>query len=333
MVRVRKLTYLIVASVLLSLFAMGVSAEDEVYLEPQNSTVRIGETVDVEIWANATGFQGGQINLTYNSSCVNITDWVNNSADFELGYWNSMTDGREWILSAANYSETEIPLTGKYKIGTLTIEGLSQGSTELKFSENSSIFNDYGNEITVEWINGRVEVDVEPQISTFELSLVDGWNLISIPLELSDTSLDTVFSGASDGDELYAYEDGAWVTATYYSALPGWYGDLTNVELDKGYWYRANTAYTVLLEGVDAGSRSVPIDTGWNLIGYARLSSANLDDLIPDASDGDELYAYDTGWVTATYYSALPGWYGDLGSMEPGKGYWYRANAPFTWDY
>ncbi|MHC1584022.1 MAG: cohesin domain-containing protein [Methanosarcinales archaeon] len=159
MVRVRRLTYLIVASVLLSLFAMGVSAEDEVYLEPQNSTVRVGETVDVEIWVNATGFQGGQINLTYNSSCVNITDWVNNSADFELGYWNSMTDGREWILFAANYSETEIPLTGAYKIGTLTIEGVSQGSTELKFSENSSIFDDYGNEITtVKWINGEIQV-------------------------------------------------------------------------------------------------------------------------------------------------------------------------------
>ena len=175
-------------------------------------------------------------------------------------------------------------------------------------------------------------VIVNTTTKTFELPLVEGWNLISIPMEIDNTSINAVFPDASDGDELYVY-DGGWITATYYSALPGWYGDLENIEPDKGYWYRTNTAYTATIEGTEAGSRSVPIATGWNLIGYTGLSEAGLDDLIPNANDGDELYAYDGGWVTATYYSALPGWYGDLGTMQPGKGYWYRANAPFTWEY
>ena len=45
----KRLAYLIVTSVLLSIVTMGVSvsAQNEVYLEPQNSTVHIGETVDV----------------------------------------------------------------------------------------------------------------------------------------------------------------------------------------------------------------------------------------------------------------------------------------------
>jgi len=168
---------------------------------------------------------------------------------------------------------------------------------------------------------------------TFELPLVEGWNLISIPLELADTSLNAVFPDASDGDLLEAY-DGGWLISTYYSAIPGWAGDFENIELDKGYWYNANTAYTATtIEGTEAGPRSVPINAGWNLIGYTRLTNASLNDLIPNASDGDLLEAYDGGWLISTYYSAIPGWAGDFDTIQPGEGYWYQANTPFTWEY
>ncbi len=149
---------------------------------------------------------------------------------------------------------------------------------------------------------------------------------------LDNTSINAVFPDASDGDVLYAYEEG-WITATYYSDLPGWYGDLATVVPDKGYWYGANTAYTATIEGTKAGSRSVPITTGWNLVGYTRLNETGIDDLIQNVSDGDVLYAYKGEWITVTYYSDLPGWYGDLTTMQPGKGYWYGANEPFTWTY
>ncbi len=154
----KRLVYLIVASMLLSLFTMGVSAHDnKVYLEPRNSTVQPGETTDVEIWINATGFQGGQINLTYNSSYVNVTGFVNGT-EFPLWYWNSITDGEEWILFAAKYSEN-LPLEGEYKVGTLTIEGVLPGTTTLGFGDNSSIFDDYGNETMVDWVSGDVTVN------------------------------------------------------------------------------------------------------------------------------------------------------------------------------
>jgi len=165
----KRLAYLIVASVLLSVCAMGVSAEgDEVYLESTSSIVQLGETVDVEVWVSATGFQGGQINLTYNSSCVNITGFVNDT-EFPLWYWNSKTDGEEWILFAANNtSSTPIPLTGDYKIGTLTIEGVSPGTTTLGFGDNSSIFDDYRNETAVEWVGVSVEVNTSAPTASIE---------------------------------------------------------------------------------------------------------------------------------------------------------------------
>jgi hypothetical protein len=167
---------------------------------------------------------------------------------------------------------------------------------------------------------------------TFDLNLGAGWNLISIPLEIDNTSINAVFPDANDGEELYAYDNG-WISAKYYSNLPGWYGDLETVEPDKGYWYSTTTAYTATIEGTEAGTRSVSIADGWNLIGYTRLNPANLSYLLANVTNEDELYTYNEGWISAKYYSNLPGWYGDISEMEPGKGYWYNANAPFIWEY
>ena len=170
------------------------------------------------------------------------------------------------------------------------------------------------------------------QSDQFEMPLVEGWNLISIPLQMDNNSINAVFTNASNEDVLFAYDDGGWITATYYSGY-GWDGDLETIELDKGYWYGANSAYTVTIEGTEAGTRDASITTGWNLIGYTRQNEAGLNDLIPNASNEDVLFAYDDGgWITATYYSGY-GWDGDLAKMEPGKGYWYGANEAFTWEY
>jgi len=165
---------------------------------------------------------------------------------------------------------------------------------------------------------------------SFDLELGAGWNLISIPLEIDNTSINAVFPDANDGDELYTYS-GGWIPATYYSGY-GWDGDLKTFEPDKGYWYSANTTYTATINGTEAGTRTVSIAEGWNLIGYTRLTPANLSYLLANVTDGDELYAYNEGWIPATYYSGY-GWDGELSTMEPGKGYWYNANAPFIWEY
>jgi hypothetical protein len=172
---------------------------------------------------------------------------------------------------------------------------------------------------------------------TFELSLSAGTNLISIPIELEDYTLNAVFANASNGDLIYAYNNGAWAISQYYSAYSTWDGDFLSVYLDDGYEYNAMMACTATIEGSEAGPRSVPIVAGWNLIGYTRLSEAALNDLITiddGCSNGDLIYAlYNGDWSISQYYSAYSAWDGDVTGMEPGRGYWYNATTPFTWEY
>ena len=237
----------------------------------------------------------------------------------------------EPIAGGASLSTTDLipPNEGK-KVGNVTNDegyayatlkaGTVAGSVEIKVYREDTNASD------------TVVVTLKEQGHTdkFNMSIVAGWNLISIPLVLDNTSINAVFPDASDGDVLYAKE-GVWITATYYSGY-GWDGDLETVVPDKGYWYGANAAYTATIEGTKAGTRNVSITTGWNLVGYTRLNEAGIDDLIQNVSDGDVLYSKEGVWITATYYSGY-GWDGDLTTMQPGKGYWYGANEQFTWTY
>ena len=123
------------------------AAENELYLVPMQSTATYSNTADVEIWVKAAEFQGGQINLTYDSSCANVTDWERNTTNFLIGGW-SHYDGREWI-TFSTMDPQSVSLTGNYMIGTLTIHCVSEEGCEtpLAFIEPSKLLDDRGDQV------------------------------------------------------------------------------------------------------------------------------------------------------------------------------------------
>ena len=141
--------------------AMPTSAQ-EVYLVPQHSSVAYCNTTNVEIWVNATNFQTGQINLTCDPACANVTSWTMNSATFPMGGWTHSV-GSEWITFLALS-----PLAGKYKVGTLTIHCISKEdcNTTLDFvttgAEPSKLFDPYGNETPASWTDGTFKPILTP---------------------------------------------------------------------------------------------------------------------------------------------------------------------------
>jgi hypothetical protein len=96
--------------------------------------------------------QSGQINLTYNQTCANVTNWTRNDTNFGFGGWTHK-NGSDRISFARNNSQT-----GEYLIGTLTIHCVNSSekgcNTTLNFDNGSELFDDYGKTLPVEWING-----------------------------------------------------------------------------------------------------------------------------------------------------------------------------------
>jgi hypothetical protein len=128
---------------------------NEVYFVPQSSGAPYGNEKDVQIWLNATNVGGGQINLTYDSTCANVTNWER-GATLPMGTWTHSVGG-EWITFTAPMGFT---LTGEYKIGTLTIQCVCEDecSTTLNFVDPGKLFDPSGSEITgVTWTDGTFE--------------------------------------------------------------------------------------------------------------------------------------------------------------------------------
>jgi len=128
------------------------ASAQEVYLLPQESTAAYSSTAEVEIWIDATDFQGGQINLTYDPACADVTDWTRNTTNFQMDE-REYHSGRDWITFTALDS-----LVGKYRVGTLTVQCKKEqeegGETVLAFAESSKLFDDTGNPVAVDWRAG-----------------------------------------------------------------------------------------------------------------------------------------------------------------------------------
>jgi hypothetical protein len=140
---------LILAMLAFAILTVPVAAQSEVYLIPMQSTATYCNTAGVEIWANATGFQGGQISLAYDPSCANVTGWERKTTNFLIGGW-SHYDGRDWI-TFATMDPQPVLLTGNYMIGTLTIHCVNESGegceTPLAFIEPSKLLDDRGDQV------------------------------------------------------------------------------------------------------------------------------------------------------------------------------------------
>jgi len=130
---------------------------NQVYLLPRNSSARYCDTVDVQIWAKTTDlFSAGQINLTYDSSCVTVTNFGYNTALWQ-GTWDSSIDGREWLVFQRPDGQPAIK--GALLIGTLTVHCCNTGDcvTPLTFSPPSKLNDSTTGDLTVTWIQGLFE--------------------------------------------------------------------------------------------------------------------------------------------------------------------------------
>ena len=149
---VQTCTAVLVLGMLIVITVPVTAAETEVYFDPQDVSVRCCEEVEVELWVNATNFPGGQINLTYNPNCVNITNWARNTAVVSMGGWTHY-EARVWVTFAPQNS-----LSGEYMLGTFTLQCVNARGesceTSFTFVTPSKLFDHTGKSVAVTWTEG-----------------------------------------------------------------------------------------------------------------------------------------------------------------------------------
>jgi hypothetical protein len=165
-----------------------------------------------------------------------------------------------------------------------------------------------------------------PSGSSTVLSLKEGWNLISVPVQPSNTAVETVLSSINGKySALYAYNGNSYEVYEPGEAS----SDLKKVEAGRGYWIYMTSAANLTING-SAANKSVQLKTGWNLVGYnSQQSSPASQALSSIAGKYMAVYSFDT--ATNSYRSYIPGEDSNLSTIEPGLGYWIYANENITW--
>jgi len=179
----------------------------------------------------------------------------------------------------------------------------------------------------------RVDLAVSGPSVLVPLAL--GWNLTSLPLIPVDPSPAAVLSSIAGGyDEVWAYD--ACDTADQWKKhIPGGTdNDLTALDVRHGYWLHTTAAVTLTVTGSQPTTTTIPLCTGWNLIGYPSSTARPVAEALASiAGKYDLVQGYDPARPAALwrrYDPALSPALNTLTELAPGRGYWVHMTQVAT---
>ncbi|MFC1969326.1 hypothetical protein ACFLVF_02420 [Chloroflexota bacterium] len=181
---------------------------------------------------------------------------------------------------------------------------------------------------------GTVTVEVSGEPISYEVPLVAGFNLISLPLVPADPDFDTMMTGLD------------WIRAAKYVADENptpddWFFnnnpppppyDFATLNDGWGYWIEMNAAGVLTVTGYELAPPPPPIVmppsydvvTGWNLMGFKSTVPKLPEDYLSGIAGK---YAIIYGYASGGFFLVgSPGYE----NLEPGLGYWIAMIEPGT---
>jgi len=180
---------------------------------------------------------------------------------------------------------------------------------------------------------GTAAVDEYPLMDPLEyvshdIVLQQGWNLISLPLEQPDESIDQALGSiAGKWDCIRTYDPLSpqpW--KTNMTGRPEHLNDFDTLDHTQGFWINVTEPGGIILtvSGNLPNSTSIHLYAGWNLVGYPTLANETVENafwgtgadvvMIGDTSEPYHIREVGTSYV-----------------MRPGEGYWVHVPFDTVW--
>lgn len=181
--------------------------------------------------------------------------------------------------------------------------------------------------------NKHIQAEFEQRPTTTSVPLQTGWNLISLPRRPVDSAVEQVLASVMpDVEKVFAMrpcDDGGW--KLFDSSAPGWVNDLHAVDESLGFWVKMKAEGTLSVSGEQPTATSIPLCTGWNLVGFPKVEPTSVADaMISIQSCYTRIFTHKNGeWLS--FDPSRPLFANDLTVMEPGQGYWIKATRDCTW--
>ena len=192
--------------------------------------------------------------------------------------------------------------------------------------------SDVGNAITViaSYIDGQGTAESSTSTPTVivasasdtsvtqTISLVQGWNLVSLHTQPADMSPSSIFTGHFD-----VIEEMRTLQGVFNTSWPIFLNTIQQLDLAGSYWVKANAARSgIQVIGTPPSSTVINLTKGWNLIGFPSVGAQETATLLKPLSDRNaiervigtgEFYTFDSNALFNT-----------LSSLKPGDGYWVK---------
>lgn len=311
--------------------AGGLAQAGTILVSPTLSTMGVGESVTVTVWlSDVADYYGLEFHLQFDPSVVTATRitprWDLFDAVNHLLITDVLSDEVRYSISNQRPAN---PFTGTGQVCAIVFEALAPGTSTLHFDYALGATRD-GLPLYPIKEDGEIEVDIG--VTSTDIPLAVGWNLVSVPLIPSSTAITEVLSSIEgDYDLVYAYDAADELDSwkKYDVAMPSFLNDLYNIDETIGFWIHVTDNVNLTVNGLKPTATEIDLFAGWNLVGYPSDSTQVLTTAL-QSIDGkyDLVYAYyavDAMDQWKKYDVAMPAFLNDLKVMDPGHGYWIQA--------
>jgi hypothetical protein len=173
-------------------------------------------------------------------------------------------------------------------------------------------------------------ISLSPTIGVCEsasVSLVKGWNLISIPVQVENDDISSVLTSLNGKYEaVYAFDNG---TSKYKAYIPESTNELTIMRPGSGYWVYMKVEASLMVTGLKADN-CLEVSPGWNLVGFNRLDSMPTGEATKSiVGKFSSIYSFDP--FSKKYIGYIPNGSNQLTRLQPGNGYWIYFTATTSW--
>ena len=279
---------------------------------------------DANTFANNTVSYNGQYGFGLVTSSGNVIYHNNIVANFLQAYDDCLNSWDDGYPSGGNYWSD---YTGSdiYTGPSQNIPG-TDGIGDIPYT---NIYGGAGVQDNYPLMTLWTSQPAVPQTS-FLIRVVLGWNLISVPLEITSLTLPAqLLDGDTHWDRIMWYDpaDNQDHWKQFNTAWQSSLNDLNRVETSMGFWiYITDLGDGYLnLSGTVPNSTQIQLRAGWNLVGYPTLAtnmtaaSAFWGTGVDMVETFDAVSSYRTKTVGPSYL------------MRPGEGYWVHVPVDTVW--
>lgn len=232
---------------------------------------------------------------------------------YAIGTTEDADDVLGWTSAGTN---TEVTAVG------LTLLNLQTYYFSVKAKSTADLWSPVGS-------SDGITVDIE--LEQRQLNLYQGWNLISVCLNMANPDIQSVLSPIKGlYRSVWAYDAASGLWRQYAPSGPP--GGLYTIDAGTGYWVDMITDATLPITGQNIINTIVPLYQGLNLVGYNSTMPKSREDAMASIAGGYSIWAYDGQMKQWSGYSTYAQQFlNTLNELVPGMGFWILVGQYEEW--